>query len=558
MQRRVASQSDVCCHNEVVPDYDQRSKSQDWLFSELVETSQILLDERTSAKRFRQLYSHLKFAHTQLQESYAELESRYTESLHEWLSEKKYMKSELAKLSAEKHELELLCCELQKSVLSPEVLELIKCEVKNELQKKTKVELTRATEEVEIAKTECLNVTTEFETLKAEYEQLLAYLENTQEREVFFRELERQHVTESQEEVISRLSSLLGSDTETLAALYRENSQMCAQYHLVVNEAEKSKRLYDTQMSELKNELIRAIERLTAAKTDRETLAAKCKSLSEEMELLAKRLVSAQTDLKAARQRVVDCERARLSSEKHLEGRVHCLRMELNNYRLVAQRERVEIERQRDELAFQVQDLTNQIALSVAKFEEAEVLHQQREQGNLSKKDIAQILAESETLKSETQKKLSVSEAQNSSLKDELAMVRHELRARQNQIQSLECALKEITSVDDQLPEKDEDDGNVQYGEMTGIREAYLGLLKKFKSQRIKLTGRIGQLNAELIAKSYEAERHRQETEKLRDCVPQAEYQRVKSQLKEFQRRKESYWFLLRQANQILRGGHSD
>lgn len=73
------------------------------------------------------------------------------------------------------------------------------------------------------------------------------------------------------------------------------------------------------------------------------------------MELLARSLASAHAELKAARQRVVDCERARLSSEKHLEGRIHCLRTELNNCRLVAHRERVEIERQRDQLAFQVQ-----------------------------------------------------------------------------------------------------------------------------------------------------------------------------------------------------------
>ncbi|VDK32885.1 unnamed protein product [Taenia asiatica] len=426
---------------------------------------------------------------------------------------------------------------------------------------KSREELSRATEEIEVAHTECLNVTKELEKLKTEYEQLRIHSKTAQEREIVLRELERQHITESKEEVINRLSSLLGSDTETLAALYRENSQMCAQYHLVVGEAEKSKRLYDTQMSELKNELIRAIEGLASAKTDRAALATKCESLSEEMESLAKGLTRAQTDLKAARQRIVDCERARLSSEKHHEGRVHCLRTELNNCRLVAQRERVEIERQRDQLAFQVQgsifqhspfltlvnlqyfterflsDLANQMALSLAKFEETEALHQQRLQEMMQResdlrktiadsteesrkrsvemlhqlectqsrlreltaqhKDMTQVLAEvrtsaindtSETLKSETQKKLSLSEAQNSALKDELSMVRHELTARQNQIQSLECALKEITSADDQLPEK----------------------------QRMKLIEKISQLNAELAAKSYEAEQSRQENEKLR------------------------------------------
>lgn len=62
-------------------------------------------------------------------ESYAGLELRYTNSLHDWINEKKLMKLELTRLSAEKRELELLCFELQKSALSPESLELIKCEV---------------------------------------------------------------------------------------------------------------------------------------------------------------------------------------------------------------------------------------------------------------------------------------------------------------------------------------------------------------------------------------------------------------------------------------------
>ena len=55
-------------------------------------------------------------------------------------------------------------------------------------------------------------------------------------------------MTSSHEEVLNHLSNLFGSDTETLATLYRENSQMHTQCQLVINEAEKSKRLYDTQL----------------------------------------------------------------------------------------------------------------------------------------------------------------------------------------------------------------------------------------------------------------------------------------------------------------------
>ncbi|VDM17170.1 unnamed protein product [Hydatigera taeniaeformis] len=610
--RRVVSLSDIYTHKKIMPDHKLRFKSQDLALSNLIETSQVLLDERTSAKRFRQLYSHLKFAHTQLQVGY-----------FSW-------KVRLFSILAEKRELELLCAELQKSALSPETLELIKCEVKNALMKKSEEELIKATEEVNFVKSGYLNATKKLETLKVDYDRLLVGSQAVREEEAL-REIEHKHMAESQEEVINRLSSLLSSDTETLAALYRENSQISAQYQIIVGEAEKSKRLYDTQMCELKNELIRAIEGLAAAKADRATLVAKCESLNGEMEVLAKNLASTRTDLRAARQRVIDCERARLSLEKDLEARVHCLRSELSSFRLTAQRERVEIERQRDHLAFQVQgtqrllnrlmilkriskhlisDLTSQMALALAKFEEVEMLYQQREQemsqreSDLRKtvvdsteesrnrsaeilhqlectqsrlrelaaqhEEVTQALAESETLKFEIQKKLSLSEAQNSALKDELSVARNELKVRQSQIQNLECVLNEFTSTEDRFPEKEEGDVGGQTGEMVGVREAYKKLLEKFRSQRTKLTEKIRQLDAELIAKSYEAERNRQENEKLRvtqtfvicicikrNCVPQAEYQRVKSQLKEFQRRKESYWFLLHQSDQVL-SNHSD
>lgn len=63
----------------------------------------------------------------------------------------------------------------------------------------------------------------------------------------------------------------------------------------------------------------------------------------------------AQADLAAARQKAIDCEKARLSAEKQCEGVAQRARFEMSDMRLESQRQRVEVERQRDELAFQIQ-----------------------------------------------------------------------------------------------------------------------------------------------------------------------------------------------------------
>ena len=71
--------------------------------------------------------------------------------------------------------------------------------------------------------------------------------------------------------------------------------------------------------------------------------------------MLTSSLRDTQAELKAAQQRIIECEKAKLNAEKHLEEQVHMLKSELNNLRIVSLKERLELERQRDELAFHIQ-----------------------------------------------------------------------------------------------------------------------------------------------------------------------------------------------------------
>lgn len=67
MRRRVASEGSIEESEDSFSDHNIRFKSQNLPSEDLFKTSQALLDERNYAKQFQQFYSHLKFAHVQLQ-----------------------------------------------------------------------------------------------------------------------------------------------------------------------------------------------------------------------------------------------------------------------------------------------------------------------------------------------------------------------------------------------------------------------------------------------------------------------------------------------------------
>ncbi|VDL59611.1 unnamed protein product [Hymenolepis diminuta] len=489
MRRRVASEGSIEESEDSFSDHKTRFKSQNLPSEDLVKTSQVLLDERSNAKQFQQFYSHLKFAHAQLQESHTALEGRFSDALQGWLFEKQLLNEKLNRVLKEKQELECLCIELQKSNFTPERFELIKCDIQSEVQRQYDLKLNKAMRETELARNECNRAIEELKKLKIIHEQLRISFESLHERNALLEESERQYIAESHQEVINRLSAILGSDTETLINLFRENSEIRAQCNIVLDESEKSKRLYDTQVSELKNELIQTIDALTKVKSDKTILARKYEVLQEEAEMLSNSLSYTQTELKAIRRKVVDLGREKMSLEKHLKGDILKLKTELNESRLATEKKRIEMEKQRDEFAFQVQDLTNKMALAMARYEESEaqcqhefatkewdlqkciketteaskhrsaqILRQlERAQLNLKElsiqyKELIMTLTESEKSKLEALQKVNQMENQNSELKSEFAMTKQELIVRQKQVKSLEIAMQELMSNDDQIP----------------------------------------------------------------------------------------------------------
>uniref|UniRef100_A0A0X3PBD8 Uncharacterized protein n=1 Tax=Schistocephalus solidus TaxID=70667 RepID=A0A0X3PBD8_SCHSO len=148
---------------------------------------------------------------------------------------------------------------------------------------------------------------------------------------------------------------MLNSDTESIAGLYQENMQIRAKCGLLVEEMSKAKVQSENQTNELRRDLIEVVEQLSKAKSDNGVLLVKQETLSEQVRILRERVLRLQTELTTARQKVLNSENARLNTEKQLEAIVQRSRIELADLRMEAQRQRIDIERQRDELAFQVQ-----------------------------------------------------------------------------------------------------------------------------------------------------------------------------------------------------------
>uniref|UniRef100_A0A0R3TNK9 Coiled-coil domain-containing protein 171 n=1 Tax=Rodentolepis nana TaxID=102285 RepID=A0A0R3TNK9_RODNA len=306
--------------------------------------------------------------------------------LKEWLIEKQLLNYKLNRESEERQHLEFLCVELQKTNLTPERLELIKCDLQRELQGQHDLKLRKVLKESELARNEHNRTMEDLEKLKIAYNQLQISFQNLHDKDTLIQESDRQFIAESHQEVVNRLSAILGSDTETLLNLFRENSQIRAQCNIILDETQKSNRLYDTQLSELKNDLIQTIDALTKAQSDRAILEEKCKVLQEEAEMLANNLCCTQTELKIVSQKVVDVEREKLSIQNRLieeckittnqyfkvVASLHC-QMHTYSYLRNAYMHNCSN-------PYFILDLTNKMKLATTRYEESEAHYQQCEQ----------------------------------------------------------------------------------------------------------------------------------------------------------------------------------
>uniref|UniRef100_A0A0X3NFU6 Uncharacterized protein n=1 Tax=Schistocephalus solidus TaxID=70667 RepID=A0A0X3NFU6_SCHSO len=115
--------------SEAVNYKPKRSCSGVFCCSELIETSQLLLSERSNVLKYRQFYSLLKFSHKTLQDAYLQLEQKFAAALLNWASEKVALTESLHRCQVHKSELAETCEVLQKNSLTKERLDLIKLQV---------------------------------------------------------------------------------------------------------------------------------------------------------------------------------------------------------------------------------------------------------------------------------------------------------------------------------------------------------------------------------------------------------------------------------------------
>uniref|UniRef100_A0A0X3PVK2 Uncharacterized protein n=1 Tax=Schistocephalus solidus TaxID=70667 RepID=A0A0X3PVK2_SCHSO len=263
-----------------------------------------------------------------------------------------------------------------------------------------------------------------------------------------------------------------------------------------------------------------------------------------------------------------------------------------------AQRQRIDIERQRDELAFQVQELTNQAALAFARFDQVEEIYLQRERSaaeretevkqlfdssaheveqrmaelahqlSCAQNELVQLstrnrttenaLAESDKIRRELTKDVERLRECNVNLTAELRNCQLELDLRGKELSNLESALQEFSRQHVELPERDEDMKpsrlyDASHGnQLDSIREAYGRLLEKSKKQKAALTERLRVLSTNLENQQIEMERLRLENLQLRSRVPQADYLKLRAKLIDLHRRSEEYGLLLKQSQDVF------
>ncbi|VDN09817.1 unnamed protein product [Dibothriocephalus latus] len=531
-------------------------------------------------------------------DAYLQLEHKFAAALLSWASEKVALTESLHRCQVDKSELAATCEILQKNGLTKERLDIIKLQVANDFEQKSRDHLQRTQLETEALKAQLYQLQTELAKLQTENEQLRIRCKCEKDKENLIVQAEKKSLCKSHEEVINRLSAMLNSDTESMAGLYQENMQIRAKCGLLVEEISKTKAQSENQTNELRRDLIEVVEQLSKAKSDNGVLLVKQQTLSEQVRILRQSVQRSQTELTAARQKVLSSENARLNMEKQLEAIVQRSRIELADLRMEAQRQRVDIERQRDELAFQVQELTNQAALAFARFEQVEEVYLQRERSAAEReKEVKQLfdssaheieermaelahrlscaqnelvqlsirnkttenaLAESDKTRGELTREVEQLKEYNTKLTAELRNCQLELEIRGKEISNLESTLQEFSRQHVEEPERDEDMKPSKLydtshdSQLNSIREAYSRVLEEGKKQKAALTEKLHILDTKVEDQQTELERLRLENMKLRNRVPQTDYLKLKAQLIDLHRRSEEYGLLLKQSQDVF------
>lgn len=328
------------------------------------ELQKMLADEKMRSEQHKTNYQTLKAEHTRLQDEYVSLQNELKTTIEETrLVQEKY-KSLLQKAQSDISSKHRDNEDLRSQVLSEEKVELMKLQLHEDVEKPYREKFTLLDAEVEKYRSEYNKLKYEYSFLKTEYEHERQESQRVVEEMRLRHEAEVSNLRKERETLIARHQTDGSGEGQRVRVLQRENAQLNLKVKGLLTELEEIRAqrehlgLQSDSVTRLQNkQLAEHSANVKALQTERESLQRQCENLQREL--------SASSDLHTQLTgKVHDLEKENIILKNRADEVTHKSKVELTNLKMSLVKERGDMERQRDKLKNEVEEVRSQMEIA--------------------------------------------------------------------------------------------------------------------------------------------------------------------------------------------------
>ncbi|CAD5124892.1 DgyrCDS13144 [Dimorphilus gyrociliatus] len=329
-----------------------------------IELQNLLADERERIEEHKKNYQILKSQHQRLQDEFNVVQTDFKSSLEEsQMMKEKYtqlieqLRRDLMQRGAELEE-------AKSQIISKQKLEILKLEFADDYDSPYKRKLIAAEEELEFVRSDLTKLKYDYSFLKSEYEHQTVERERILAEQNFRHDTEVKALRKEKEVLVNRQNKASKIDAEKSMQLQRENTQLNAKLKNLISEIEELRA--QKEHVGLQNDQVCRLQQkqLNEHNVNCKALEAEKQTLKGHVESLQKEIRESLDNQNILSSRVHELERENVTYKGKATEAEHLCKVEITNIKMQMLRERGNLERERDRLLNEIEELKTQLEIS--------------------------------------------------------------------------------------------------------------------------------------------------------------------------------------------------
>lgn len=343
------------------------------------ELQKLLADEKAIAERHKINYQQLKVEHTKLQDQIIDLESENKAIIEETrIVKDKYLtmyeacKRDLAEKIVELEELKM-------KMITPQRLELIRTQVAEEVENTWREKTKKHEAEVEEYRSSTSRLRYELSFLKSEYEHDTAEHQQRMEEMTKQHDLELRNLRQDRDSAIAKIQAETSQDTQKVRILQRENAQLHLQVKELLVELEEIRAMREKSGLDADNISRTQTKQISEHQATIRSLEAERESLKRQLDNAQRELMATTTEHNKLKGEIHELEKKNTILKGHAEEVIHRSKVDLSDLKMDMLKQRGELEKERDRLNNDVEDLRSQVDIAESKVRQLQGLLEDKE-----------------------------------------------------------------------------------------------------------------------------------------------------------------------------------